>query len=301
MLRTASGDRILRYAGDAMTARHTALILAGRIAESDDVLRLMTAGVESRHLPEGTFFCQRLAAQRCFLDGRFDEADKRYQALHARAVRAGVSYADMFYATYRYTATVEREGAKAVRARTMGGDATLPGMTLNLRAGSARIAAEAGALEAVRGQLSALGDPNGFSRDAHYLNLLANLAVCASAVADKPRCDQLYELLAPYADLNTPSQMGYYLGAVSHFLGLLADTLGRSVRAGTHFERGLELNRKMGYRAGVVRTLLAYGKQSTRLGRRSAARELLTRARDEAQELGMRGALEDADSALRAT
>jgi DNA-binding winged helix-turn-helix (wHTH) protein len=302
MLRTASGDRILHYAGDAMTARHTALIQAGRIAESDDVLRLMTAGVESRHLPEGIFFCQRLAAQRCFLDGRFDEADERYQALHARAVRAGVSYADMFYATYRYTVTVEREGARAMRARTMGGEgATLPGMTLNLRASGARIAAEAGALDAVRGQLSALGDPNGFSRDAHYLNLLANLAVCASAVADKPRCDQLYELLAPYADLNTPSQMGYYLGAVSHFLGLLADSLGRSVRAGGHFERALELNRKMGYRPGVVRTLLAHGKQSMRLGRRAAAKDLLTRAQGEARELGMRGVLEDAESALRAT
>jgi hypothetical protein len=73
------------------------------------------------------------------------------------------------------------------------------------------------------------------------------------------------------------------------------------VRAGTPFERALELNRKMGYRPGAIRTLLAHGKQSTRLGRRAAARELLTRAQAEAQELGMRGALEDAESALRAT
>jgi hypothetical protein len=276
------------------------LILAGRIAESDDVLRLMTAGVEHRHLPEGTFFVERLAAQRCFLDGRFDEAERRWQAVHARAVRAGVSYADLFYNTQRFTLMLEREGARAARARTLAPDAALAVTTPYTRASGARIAAEAGELAVVREHLSVLGDPHGFSRDAHFLNLLANLAVCASAVDDKPRCDQLYELLAPYADLNTPSQMGYYLGAVSHFLGLLADTLGRSVRAGAHFERALELNDRMGYRAGVVRTLLAHGKLSTRVGHRRPARELLVRARAEAQELGMRAALEEAETALRA-
>jgi hypothetical protein len=95
--------------------------------------------------------------------------------------------------------------------------------------------------------------------------------------------------------------MGYYLGSVSHFLGLLADALGRSVRAGAHFDRALELNRAMGYRAGVVRTLLAHGRLNTRLGHRRAARDLLSRARDEAQTLGMNAALADAETALRAT
>ena len=301
ILGKATGAQIARYWGDAMTARHGALILAGRIAESDEVLRRMAGAVESRHLPEGTFFCQRLLAQRCFLDGDFDEADRRWQALHARAARAGVSYADLFYGTHQFTLALEREGAKAVRARMIGADSGLASATPYTRAFGARIAAEAGELEAARGQLSALGDPHGFSRDAHYLNLLANMAVTASVVEDRPRCDQLYELLAPYADLNTPSQMGYYLGSVSHFLGLLSAALGRSVRAGTHFERALELNQKMGYRAGVVRTLLAQGQLNVRAGRRRPAKDQLERARDLAQELGMRGAVQDAETALRST
>ena len=153
----------------------------------------------------------------------------------------------------------------------IGADSGLASATPYTRAFGARIAAEAGELEAARGQLSALGDPHGFSRDAHYLNLLANMAVTASVVEDRPRCDQLYELLAPYADLNTPSQMGYYLGSVSHF------------------------------RAGVVRTLLAQGQLNVRAGRRRPAKDQLERARDLAQELGMRGAVQDAETALRST
>jgi hypothetical protein len=301
MIATAKSEQSLRYAHDARIARVTALLMAGRVADADAVLAQMSAWVTGRHLPEGMFFCERLQAQRRFLDGHFDDADRRWKALHARAVRAGVSYADMFYGTHSYNLALEREGAKAFRARALGGgDAALASMSLNTRAGVARIVAEAGEHEVARSQLSALGDPNDFPRDAHYLHLLANLAACASCMEDKPRSEQLYALMEPYADLNTPSQMGYYLGSVSHFLGLLAVTLGRSVRAGTHFERALELNQGLGYRAGVVRTLLAHGRLDMRLGRKRAAQELLERARNEARALGMRAALEEAEAALRA-
>ena len=100
---------------------------------------------------------------------------------------------------------------------------------------------------------------------------------------------------APQVDVAT----GAYLR--DHFLGLLSAALGRSVRAGTHFERALELNQKMGYRAGVVRTLLAQGQLNVRAGRRRPAKDQLERARDLAQELGMRGAVQDAETALRST
>jgi len=300
MVNTARSGASARYARDAVTARHTALTLAGRITEADAVLRQMADAIGDHRLPEATFFCDRLAAQRCFLDGHFEEADRRWKTLHARAVRAGVSYADLFYGTHSVNLLLEREGPKAVRARSLGGDAALASMTPNARAGAARIAAEAGEHEVARGQLSALGDPHGFPRDAHYLHLLANLAACASCIDDKPRCEQLFALLTPYAELNTPSQMGYYLGSVSHFLGLLAAALGRTVHAGTQFERALELNRAMGYRPGIVRTLLAHGRLTTRLGHARAARDLLARARDEAQALGMRAAQQDAEAALRA-
>jgi tetratricopeptide (TPR) repeat protein len=297
MLAIEAGTRTW-YTGDALGARFAAYTLTGRIAEADVVLEQMKAGISQQHWPEATFFCERLAAQRRFLDGELDESERLYRALHAQAVRAGVSYADMFYGTFTVTLALEREGARAVAARGPLAGGPLANMTSSMRANVARVAAEAGQHDVARKQLSSLGDPSDYPRDGHYLNLLANLSVCASHVDDKARCEQLLSILAPYAEFNTPSQMGYYLGSVAFFLGLLSDTIGRSVAAGAYFERALLLNRSMGYRAGVVRTLLAHGELSLRLGHRSQARDLLTRACNDARALGMRGANEDALSAL---
>jgi hypothetical protein len=204
----------------------------------------------------------------------------------------------MFYNTHAYNLTIERQGAKAVISRTTLASLPLASMTPYTRASMARLALEVGEHDFARGQLSALGDPQGFPRDGHYLHLLANLATCASHLGAKMQCEQLYALLAPYAELNTPSQMGYYLGSVAHFLGVLADTLGRTVRAGTHFEHALDRNQAMGYRAGVIRTLLAHGRIELRLGHPRIARGLLTRARAEADALGMDAARAECDAAL---
>ncbi len=297
MLAVEAGQRTW-YTGDALGARFSAHLLAGRIAEADLALEQMKAGIGQQHWPEATFFCDRLAAQRCFLDGRFDESERRFEKLRIAALRAGVSYADLFYRTHTLTVALEREGAKAVAARGVLASAALVDMTTAMRASTARVAAEAGQHELARKQLSIVGDPSGHPRDGYYLNMLANIAVSAAALDDKPLCEQLLALLEPYAELNTPSQMGYYLGSVSYFLGLLAQATGRSVRAGAHFERALERNRGMGYRAGVVRTLLAHGQLAARLGHRASARDLLARARDEAQAIGMKGAGQEAATAL---
>jgi DNA-binding winged helix-turn-helix (wHTH) protein/tetratricopeptide (TPR) repeat protein len=288
-------------AGDALTARYGAHILAGRIAEADAVLQQMTTAIRAWHVPEGTFFCERLAAQRRFLDGHFDEADQRWKVLHARAVRAGVSYADMFYGVHTYTANLERRGPSAVVSQLGVSDGVLAGFTPYTRAAFARNAAEAGEHELARGQLSVLGDPLGFPRDAHFLHLLANLAACASCVGDKPRCEQLQALLAPYAGLNTPSQLGYYMGSVAYFLGLLAVALGRPRAAADDFDRALAHNEAMGYRAGVARTLLARARLAAELGQRASAQELFGAAREEARALGMLALLKDAEAGMRSS
>jgi hypothetical protein len=297
MLAEAADGPAAWHAGDALSARHAAFTLAGNIAQADEVLRQMAARVSGRHLPEASFYHERLALQRRFLDGEFAQADEGWKALHARAMRAGVSYADMFYGGHTLNLTLEREGPAAVVARVVspGFDAN---MTPYTRASFARHAAEAGELELARTQLSALGDPHGFPRDGHYLHLLANFAACASRIDDKPRCEQLLALLSPYAELNTPSQMGYYMGSVAYFLGLLASTLGRDALADEHFTHALARNRAMGYRPGCVRTLLAHGRLALRCAQPQRARELLASASREARELGMNALQREADAAL---
>jgi DNA-binding winged helix-turn-helix (wHTH) protein/tetratricopeptide (TPR) repeat protein len=282
---------------DALSARFSTCLQAGRMAEADAALAQMALASQGQHWPEATFFRERLAAQRRFLDGHFDEAERRYKQLHAEAVRAGVSYADMFYGSFAFSLALERHGVRAVATPSLLTAEVAPATT-SLYAAFARLAAELGERDIARTLLAKVGNPAELTRDGEYLYELSNLAVCAAAFDDKARCEQLFALLEPYPDLNTPNPLGFYVGAVSHFLGVLSDALGRSVRASAFFERALARNQEMGYRPGVVRTLLAHGRLDVRLGRKRSGRELLTRARDEAQALGMRAAARDAEAEL---
>jgi len=53
-------------------------------------------------------------------------------------------------------------------------------------------------------------------------------------------------------------------GAADRYLGMLAATLGLRDRAGGHFERALELNRRMGANTWLARTSYEYGRCSSR-------------------------------------
>src|SRR5947207_93919 len=99
------------------------------------------------------------------------------------AVRAGVSYADMMRNAQMLNLALEREGAKAVWHKYLSASGTR-GSRAN-RAGIARIAAQAGELGFVRTQLSALGNPADYPRDAIWLHTLASLSVCAAAIDDR--------------------------------------------------------------------------------------------------------------------
>jgi hypothetical protein len=191
---------------------------------------------------------------------------------------------------------LEREGAKSVWHKYMSSSGTRGSRAV--RAGVARIAAQAGELGFVRTQLSALGNPADYPRDAIWLHTLASLSVCAAAIDDRARCEQLAALLAPYAELNTPDAMGYYLGSVAYFLGLLSAALGKTAQARSYFDRALARNREMNYRAGVVRTWMAIAELERAQRHAVGARSAFEAARAEAQALGMHGAAADADAAL---
>jgi len=283
--------------GDARIARYTACLLAGRIADADAILDEMAATLPGPFFREATFYVERLRAQRLFLDGHFDLSEQRWQAAFDKAVQAGVSYAELFRGTHVMGLAIERHGPASV-AGALSGLASRRGLTVATRAGLARIAAQAGELDLVRSLLSTIGDPRELPRDAGYLHVLASLSVCAAALLDEARCAQLSELLSPYAAFNTPDAMGYYLGSGAYFLGLMAAALGRTEQASEHFRRALEQNRAMGYRAGVVRTLLADARLERARNRVTQARTRLHEARALAKELGMLGALGETERGL---
>ena len=67
------------------------------------------------------------------------------------------------------------------------------------------------------------------------------LAIACSALGDQPRAARLYELLLPYADRNVLMArlpLGT-LGSASHYLGLLAVTMGRRDDAVAHLQAAM--------------------------------------------------------------
>jgi hypothetical protein len=215
----------------------------------------------------------------------------------SHGLRAGVSYAEPLYGNQVLSRALEREGAGAVqeRVRVL---AKVPGMPPAIRISIARVAAEAGALDLVRAELALLGDPGVQVKTIGYLHNLACFAVCAIALDDVARCEQLAELLAPYTALNTVDALGHYLGSVAYFTGLLAAALGRTESARADLGRAVLHNRAMGYRSGVVRALLASGKLERDARDHERARAAFEAAHEEAHELGMRAASAEAAAAL---
>jgi hypothetical protein len=127
----------------------------------------------------------------------------------------------------------------------------------------------------------------------------ACVAVAAIALGERPLCERLIKALAPYQDLNTPDVLGFYIGSVAYYLGLLATALDREADARRYLERALTRNRDMGHLPGVVRTLLASGRLEAKAGHAEAARAHFEAACSEAQAIGMRGAEAEARAGLK--
>ena len=82
-------------------------------------------------------------------------------------------------------------------------------------------------------------------------------------------------------------------GAADRYLGMLAATLKEGARAEEHFERAMELNRRMGASTWLAHTAYEYGRllHGRGAGSRERAAELLGEATALAEQIGMEGLL----------
>lgn len=92
-------------------------------------------------------------------------------------------------------------------------------------------------------------------RDALWLTCLAYLTEVAVYLGDKAAARVLYEFLKPCDGRNlVAGACVAYLGAASHYLGLLAGSTGRHELACKHFEDALAKHRTMGARPWLARS-----------------------------------------------
>jgi DNA-binding CsgD family transcriptional regulator len=130
------------------------------------------------------------------------------------------------------------------------------------RPGLVAVLAELGMESEARRELARLAAEglDGF-RESLWLAALAYLADAAVALGDEAMAALLYPELEPLAGDNV--MIGHLVacyGAADRYLGMLAATLGEAERAEEHFERALELNRRMGAQTWEAHTAYEYAR-----------------------------------------
>ena len=128
-------------------------------------------------------------------------------------------------------------------------------------------------------------------QDRDYLTVLCNLAIAVCAARSPEHAAALYELLSPYPELYAFDISFHTDGSVSHYLGKLAQLLGRESEARAHFERALEQNTR--FELQPCAALSAFELGALLLNAPSVrdvprARTLLEQTERKAQALGMR-------------
>lgn len=132
-------------------------------------------------------------------------------------------------------------------------------------------------------------------RESLWLAALAYLADAAAALGDEEVAALVYPELEPLGGANV--MIGHLVacyGAGDRYLGMLATTLGEWERAEEHFERGMELNRRMGAATWLAHTAYEYARLILARpgGDRGRADALLGEAVRLAESIGMPGLLD---------
>jgi DNA-binding CsgD family transcriptional regulator len=127
-------------------------------------------------------------------------------------------------------------------------------------------------------------------RESLWLAALIYLTDACAALGDEATAAIVYPELEPLAGTNM--MIGHLVachGAADRYLGMLAATLGESERAEEHFERAMELNRRMGALTWLAHTAYEYGRLLLARGtsERDRAGALLGEAAALAERIGM--------------
>jgi DNA-binding CsgD family transcriptional regulator/tetratricopeptide (TPR) repeat protein len=159
------------------------------------------------------------------------------------------------------------------------------------RPGLASVLVELGMEAEARRELARVVDEGLDSfRESLWLAALAYLTDACAALGDEATAAIIYPELEPLAGTNV--MIGHLVschGAADRYLGMLAATLGESQRAEEHFERAMELNRRMGAVTWLAHTAYEYGRLLVARGpsERDRADALLGEAAALAQRIGM--------------
>jgi tetratricopeptide (TPR) repeat protein len=142
--------------------------------------------------------------------------------------------------------------------------------------------------------------PESFRPPTNNVFALSFIGEAAAFVGPRELAADLYAKIQPLRDRWLMLGMSYigWDGPWARVLALLADSLDRWDEARAYFEDAIARCRRIDARPYLARTEYEYGRALLARGEKARARELITSARQAAEELGMSGLVRLADARL---
>ncbi|MFL5796774.1 MAG: ATP-binding protein [Actinomycetota bacterium] len=288
---------VAREAGDAerlaegLDYRICALMELGDVAAADADLATMDGLVGRLRQPAQRWILLHTRACRALFDGRFDEAERLIPEALSSGERAQRWDAVMSFRLQTFLLRKEQGRVREVEELIRHSIAEYPTRPV-FRCALAHLHAELGRRPEAHGTFEALAvdDFEGLPRDNDWVLGLSLLPEVAVFLEDSHRAAALYDMLLPYARRFPMWGAEISTGSASRGLGNLASATSRWDAAVLHFEEALEMNKLTGARPWVAHTCHDHARMLLARKRprdRAQAAELLERARDTCQELGM--------------
>ncbi len=239
--------------------------------------------------PTLLWYSTYLDAGRALLAARFDDAERLAVEANQLGHVAGQPDADMFLSVQRMQLAYERGTLGRWERPLRIALARDPDSRWFLRSWQALCACEKGDVAASRRCFDELAakDFADHAFEPTWLHIVANCAVVCAHLGDSARAGRLVELLEPFADQLVTLTSLAYCGGVSHYLGMLAATLGEDEAADRWFAAAAELHRRIDAPGWLARTQLEWGRSLLARGNAAGGKELLEAAGDTATRLGM--------------
>ncbi|HEX4448103.1 MAG TPA: hypothetical protein VH044_15245, partial [Polyangiaceae bacterium] len=250
------GPEVSWWSAEAFFARHHALLQRGDAPGAERALQAFGACADRLRMPEAIWQHDRVRAQQLLCTGDYELAETRFHELFARA-SSFRTYGVFQYAAQMNALSWERDGRSLSAAGLANPEvawkwaAALPAyrvenvLSLIDMGDRSAALAEFGAL--------ALDDFAAVTCDMSYLYVLSRLAMAAVRLDRRDAARRLYATLRPYAGYVTVNALSISLGAVSHYLGMLAAFL-KDPAALEHYRASEKLNRQLGYKAHALRS-----------------------------------------------
>jgi tetratricopeptide (TPR) repeat protein len=287
-LAAAAGDREIEMRG--RTYRVGCLLEKGEAEAADLEVEAASRIAEELRHPLLLWHTRGLRSVRALMSGRFEEAER----LSVEALEAGrradeqnaLQYRGIHLTQLGYDQGRLEEVEQAMRAFVE--------QYKNLRAWRCTLAlllSELGRDTDARREFELAGaaDWQDVRRDGTWLTGMARAVEACARLRDTVRGPRLYELMLPYAGraIVLGRIVSNCIGAADRPLGMLAAAMGRAEESDSHFERAIELDRRMGAEPWVARAQLNWGEALIARGEAARAGELLDAAAATAERLGM--------------